>query len=248
MTTFGVNQPRSARGHSPVSSATSITITSSSQSSVTTSSSRSSRRASSISVQQPSPSQHQLPQRPDWAANNIPYHPAPMPTMGSGHPGTNVAEFPPLLRNGTNAEPMQVERAKMRPPNMNAWNGVASRVNQSRPIQQGQSPVDTESQAQTYPTGAVSSRETDPDFPRRVPAGRPTGTLFDPSSSSPKCSPASAVSMPDSSVTAVSLGEGEMSVEDAIEAKLAALSVSSGIAIGPPPTKAPSYAKIVRRD
>lgn len=198
-------------------------------------------------MQQPAPSQHQLPQRPDWAANNVPYHPAPMLPMGSMHPTTNVAEFPPLLRNGTNAEPMQVERAKMRPPNMNVWNGAVSRVAQTRPMQVPRSPVNFETPSSPYSVKSLQ-RETDPDFPRRAPIGRPTGTLFDPSSSSPKPSSASAVSVPDSSMTAASVGEGEMSVEDAIEAKLAALSVSSGIDIGPPPIKAPSYAKIVRRD
>ena len=48
-------------------------------------------------------------------------------------------------------------------------------------------------------------------------------------------------------------GDGEkdgVSPQDVIEAKLAALSVSAGISIGPPPVKAqaPSYAKIVRRE
>ena len=163
------------------------------------------------------------------------------------HPATNVAEFPPLHRNGTNAEPMQVERVKMRPPSMNVWNGAASRVIQPQPMSSAHSPISFEPPPGSYPV-RPSPRETDPDFPRRAVVGRPSGTLFDPSSVSPKHSPASAVSIVDSSVTAVSIGEDEMSVEDAIEAKLAALSVSSGIAIGPPPNKAPSYAKIVRRD
>lgn len=45
----------------------------------------------------------------------------------------------------------------------------------------------------------------------------------------------------------------DMSPEDIIEAKLQALSFSTGMAIGPPPVRAapgsgPSYAKVVRRD
>jgi hypothetical protein len=164
---------------------------------------------------------------------------------GQMHPVTNVAEFPPLHRNGTNAEPMQVERAKMRPSNVNVWNGAASRAIQTRPMPSSQSP-DASEAPHTLSPAKTLHKETDPDFPRRAPVGRPSGTLFDPSS--PRNTPASAISNPDPSVTAVPIGEDEMSAEDAIEAKLAALSVSSGIAIGPPPNKAPSYAKIVRRD
>ncbi|WWC89251.1 uncharacterized protein L201_004171 [Kwoniella dendrophila CBS 6074] len=112
----GTDQRRNMRAHSP--------------SSTTSASSRSSRRTSSIQLAPPSSSQHQLPQRPDWAANNVPYHPSPLPVPGTnGHNpttmgGTNPAEFPPLLRQGqgTNAEPMQVERVKIKP-SESVWNG-----------------------------------------------------------------------------------------------------------------------------
>ena len=165
-----------------------------------------------------------------------------MPYPAAGPP--NAFDFPPLLRNGTNAEPMQVERAKMRPSQGNVWNGAAARVIQhpTRPFP-GQPPV--ASPTQTAPSGS----DHDPDFPRRVPSNRPPGVLYDPSGN--KAGPP----RPDSTVSAnqpasstVHSENQEMSVEDAIEAKLAALSVASGIAIGPPPNKAPSYAKIVRRD
>lgn len=46
-------------------------------------------------------------------------------------------------------------------------------------------------------------------------------------------------------------GQGLLSPEEVIEAKLAAVSLSAGVSIGPPPSKQPqtaSYAKIVQRD
>ncbi|BEJ13028.1 hypothetical protein CspHIS471_0302020 [Cutaneotrichosporon sp. HIS471] len=93
------------------------------QSPASTTSSRSSRRASSIHIQQPQPGQHPLPPRPDWAANNVPYHPSPMPPAGGSEPSTS--DFPPLHRGplgaGFRAEPMQVEKVKMRPPAATAW-------------------------------------------------------------------------------------------------------------------------------
>jgi hypothetical protein len=41
-------------------------------------------------------------------------------------PGQSPTDFPPLRQGGTHAEPMQIERAKMRPLNgtASAWNGV----------------------------------------------------------------------------------------------------------------------------
>ncbi|KLT43978.1 hypothetical protein CC85DRAFT_284019 [Cutaneotrichosporon oleaginosum] len=103
------------------------------QSPASTTSSRSSRRASSIQIQQPQPGQHPLPPRPDWAANNVPYHPSSAP-----HPGAepSTSDFPPLHRGAQapafRAEPMQIEKVKMRPsPAGTAWNGSGSEGNRN---------------------------------------------------------------------------------------------------------------------
>ena len=132
---LGVSDKRSARGHSP--------------SSATTTSSRSSRKTTSIPVQQPLPGQHQLPQRPDWAADNVPYHPSPIPMPGGLAPSTpNVSDFPPLLRHGTNAEPMQVERVKTRAPSGTVWNGAGGQAIQPHAQAQAQSPAQVQAQVQ----------------------------------------------------------------------------------------------------
>jgi hypothetical protein len=321
MTGLGIGQERRGRAHSPVGPTRRIhgCPADSLQSSTTTTSSRSSRRAGSINLSQPSPGQHPLPQRPDWAANNIPYQPSPMPLQrGAMISGPSTTDFPPLLRNGTQAEPMQQERAKMRPGTV--WNGAAVKalahgsvvpgpVGTSAPVSPGvpmTSPAPTRTpnpilQPQAgAPSAIVSSvapstsgpvSEYDPDFPRRMP-GRSTGTLFDPSAPRPISRPESVnrnkvanglVGSPATSgVSAVPavVGAGTsgasgssgssglgglsgltattsgMTPEDVIEAKLAAISVSVGVSIGPPAAKsapaapgpAPSYAKIVRRD
>ena len=208
-----------------------------------------------------------MPQRPDWAANNIPYHPSPIPPAGSimGN-APNNSDFPPLRQN-FHAVPMQVERAKHTPSNGTVWNGRATypAAPSPHPSQMHPNPsahIQPHAQASAAapqlppPHGPGTSTPaplvSDPDFPRRVPSGRPAGTLFDPSgsASAAKHSSASATSVPDSTATAVSsavsstVADG-ISTEDQIEAKLQALSISQGIAIGPPPK---SYAKIVRRE
>jgi hypothetical protein len=172
----------------------------------------------------------------------------------------NNADFPPLRQNFY-AVPMQVERAKHIPSNGTVWNGRATypTAQQYNPPQMNPRPHPQSGVAPPQPppphrpgTSTPAPPDSDPDFPRRVPSGRSAGTLFDPSgsASAAKHSPASATSVPDSTVTAVSsavsstVADG-LSAEDQIEAKLRALSVSQGIAIGPPPK---SYAKIVRRD
>lgn len=242
MTSMGLLERRSTRGQSP--------------SSTTTASSRSSRRAASIIINPPQ--QHQLPQRPDWAANNVPYHPSPMPNQAQV-PAPSTTDFPPLLRNGTNAEPMQVERAKARP-NGTVWNGTAVKA-----LQQAQmaSPADVipspprptviaplPSRTPNPPTvvDVLNAQESDPDFPRRNTFNRTVPALYDPSASRP-ISRASSVTRQRPGTPSVS---AEMNGDDIIEAKLAAVSLSAGISIGPPPAKsalgAPSYAKIVRRD
>ncbi|OXH40208.1 hypothetical protein J005_00354 [Cryptococcus neoformans] len=273
MTSLGTEGKRT-RGHSPSQSST-----------TTTASSHSSRRTSSINV--PPPSQHQLPQRPDWAANNVPYHPSPIipnPSVSdaSAHRqavalGPNTAEFPPLLRSGTAAEPMQVERAKIRPMNGGGvWNGATPSASMSGPLLPGQVVPSAEPRVSILPGPRAhsdtqipqcqpQSNNDDPDFPRRAPS-KTVPTLFDPSA--PRLAaisqPASQGSRPSSpSVNQddpafsgdtdpdPDRGQGLLSPEEVIEAKLAAVSLSAGVSIGPPPSKQPqtaSYAKIVQRD
>lgn len=185
----------------------------------------------------------------------------PVPMMGA-----NPSDFPPLHRHGLNAEPMQVERAKM-VPRGNVWNGNTSRgmrqpVNSPRPNNNGQTPYTGAPASQFTNTLDESARshtpgpnDVDPDFRRNISAKAP-GTLYD-----PKQGIASSISRPDSSASirtstsaVPSTMEGEVdagisrSAAEAIEAKLAALSVTAGIDIGPPPKSSPSYAKIVRRE
>ncbi|WVO22062.1 uncharacterized protein IAS62_003386 [Cryptococcus decagattii] len=277
MTSLGPEGKRT-RGHSPSQSST-----------TTTASSHSSRRTSSINV--PPPSQHQLPQRPDWAANNVPYHPSPIianPSVSDAssvhhHPaialGPNTAEFPPLLRSSTAAEPMQVERAKMRPMNGNVWNGGVPPVEPRVSILPGPrahthtlSVNQTQTQTQTQIAQCQPQlNNDDPDFPRRAPS-KTAATLYDPSAPRPSISQSAAgvsqgsrPSSPglnhggDAAAAAVfsgdtDHGQGLLSPEEVIEAKLAAVSLSAGVSIGPPPSKQPqpqtvaSYAKIVQRD
>ncbi|OCF40324.1 hypothetical protein I317_05891 [Kwoniella heveanensis CBS 569] len=284
---LGSENKNRTRGHSP--------------SSATTTSSRSSRRANSIQLAPPAPGQHQLPQRPDWAANNVPYHPSPMPlpSQGSQTPsGPSAAEFPPLLRQGqgTNAEPMQVERAKMKATNGTVWNGAAVKTIQHN-SQVHPSPASPRiaiipGPPRTPGPGSVQSAivplapqaqyqvqvDIDPDFPRRVPA-KTAPTLYDPSgprstgaitaSAASSISP-SVPSLNNSRPSSVNTNgdraaydqaragtaspalavSTDMSAEDIIEAKLAAVSINAGVSIGPPPSRqaGASYAKIVRRD
>ncbi|ORY33987.1 hypothetical protein BCR39DRAFT_586187 [Naematelia encephala] len=233
---------RSTRGHSPES--------------VTTTSSRSSRRTSSINL--PQPSNHQLPTRPDWAVNNIPYHPSPMLPPGSQMTnGPNVADFPPL-RNGTDAVPMQVERARMpRPANGNVWNGGASRSMQNVPPNGASNNSPMPATRSPHPQHAIpgpaaqpaaptiQNGDHDPDFPRRAPVLRNVPVLFDPSAPRPASRDASVHQSP--AITATN----PTTVDDEIEARLAAVSMNAGVTIGPPPARSvipPSYAKIVRRE
>lgn len=282
--------------HSPVSSLP-AECWSSRQASTT--SSRSSRQASSIHIQQPLPGQHPLPQRPDWAANNVPYHPSPMPLQpGAGEPSTS--DFPPLHRGATAmaAEPMQIEKVKMRPPpSGTVWNGTSARgIQHPNHGTTGSQPEMTTPQQlspvicaptvsilpnpnqPTTPVQPLPPVDLDPDFPRRVPSSR-TPSLYDPSAPAPPprlarqshspapvlthapppptlaalspispttASHASAMSSP-VNVTATSPSPTDTGA-DAVEARLAALSVK-GVVVGPPASRQPpSYAKIVRRD
>jgi hypothetical protein len=169
-------------------------------------SSRSSKRTSSIHITQPQPGQHPLPQRPDWAANNVPYHPSPMSlgTPGSAEPSSS--DFPPLHRTGaTNAEPMQIEKVKMRPPNGTVWNGAAPRnfnhhggysspaqetltdVHPSQLLHAQQAPMSILPNPNTglkHILAAMPLDDMDPDFPRRIPSSR-APSLFDPSAPRP---------------------------------------------------------------
>lgn len=218
------------------------------QSPASTASSRSSRRTSSIHIQQPQPGQHPLPQRPDWAANNVPYHPAALHIAlhAGGEPSTS--DFPPLHRvSGTSAEPMQIEKVKLRP---NGSPTVWSASSGSRPSPQPHhlqhhqphhnahyTPVPTPPPRRTPPAVAIGpnhlNRATtldstgDPDFPRRTPSGR-TPSLYDPSAPKVKTqsvAPAEAGEM----MASLSL-DGQQLPQD-----------QQG-------SRAPSYAKIVRRD
>ncbi|ODN94241.1 hypothetical protein L198_05096 [Cryptococcus wingfieldii CBS 7118] len=270
MTSLGLNEGKRGRGHSPVSLS----------STTTASSSHSSRRTSSINV--PPPSQHQLPQRPDWAANNVPYHPSPMvtpPNLGvsvaapgmhggmglvSGQ-GPSAAEFPPLLRSGTAAEPMQVERAKMRPMTTpTVWGAGATAGGIGSPQMAPHVPshvaILSAPRAQSQPPlhhhAPPAAKEEDPDFPRRVPA-KAAPTLYDPSAPSGSLisggsRPPSVNANPRTPTSSRSMASGGgLSPEEVIEAKLAAVSISAGVSIGPPPSRqnqAASYAKIARRE
>ncbi|WVO16141.1 hypothetical protein L204_103811 [Cryptococcus depauperatus] len=265
----GNGQKKNVRGHSP--------------SSTTTTSSHSSRRASSIIV--PPPSQHQLPQRPDWAANNIPYQPSPIfnnPAVVSygGQPmlgNPNIAEFSPLLRSDTAAEPMQAERVKACAVT-GAWNSTPFAVNSAFPIQvSGNASFISNTPlseprvtilpgiraAQPMPSVVTPPRSMveDPDFPKRMP-GKSVAVLYDPRA--PHSSqtngqgqnqfsrPPSANANQPSTPTGVHVAQSKkMSPEEVIEAKLAVVSIKSGVSIGPPPNKsmqAASYAKVVKRD
>lgn len=169
------------------------------QSPASTASSRSSRRASSIHIQPPLPGQHPLPQRPDWAANNVPYHPSPGVAV---EPSTS--EFPPLHRGVpvTNAEPMQVEKIKLKPTNgTTVWNGAGSHAVRAVEVAHGivtpqQSPILSHECVSILPNPMKAAEipqilptplplaETDPDFPRRVQSTR-APLLFDPSAPVP---------------------------------------------------------------
>ncbi|TXT08929.1 hypothetical protein VHUM_02403 [Vanrija humicola] len=251
----GVAEPRRNGRQSPAS---------------TTSSSRSSRRASSIQITQPLPGQHPLPQRPDWAANNVPYHPSPLPPPGhSGHSDASTSDFPPLHRGlvaNNAAEPMQVEKVKMRPPPAaSAWNNGTARQPHPHPhhqvlpepTPQPQSPLTPQAaptislfsnpispKAATPVAPHVVDVEADPDFPRRIPSAR-TPALYDPSAPS---APARAARASPAPVQVPTPLAAEVVTDEVIEARIAALNIK-GVSIGPPSTRQPpSYAKIVRRD
>jgi hypothetical protein len=85
----------------------------------------------------------------------------------------------------------------------------------------------------------------DPDFPRRATSSKSTPVLYDPGVGRPL--PLSD-SRPSSVIrnNVMPLAEEE---RDLIEARLAAVSLSTGVTIGPPKVNgAPSYAKAVKRD
>lgn len=237
------------------------------QSSTTTTSSRSSRHAGSISLV--APSQHPLPQRPDWAANNVPYQISAAGRQSSfGSAGSGgTPDFPPLARfagTATYAEPMQVERAKTRPPNGSAWTGptpitsqIASPVSPRSSMMKtpgplvpsprtpaGPPPTTSRTDDASPAAADISNEGSDElEFPRRGPSLSSSQTLFDPSA------PTSTTAKTEA---AGPIDESNMLPEDVIEAKLAAISLREGVTIGPPPNRqngaAPSYAKIVKRD
>lgn len=287
------HERRTARAHSPVSAHPQRVPSSADtwfQSSVTTTSSRSSRPAKASSIVIAPPTSHPLPNRPDWAANNIQYHPSAAPAPGIASP--SAADFPPLHRGATAAEPMQLERARARPaPHETVWKGAGGKAlsqngvspqatvhqqlpppsqhHSAQPVRPAVAPSALQSRpapvaisTTTRPSTTEVPEQQDPDFPRRPPAGKSAGQLYDPSaprSSSrigapaiPPSNSGAVASAPGAAAAHSAVGHAGMTPEDIIEAKLQAVSISMGVAIGPPAQKnangAPSYAKIVRRD
>nr|XP_019011102.1 uncharacterized protein I206_04411 [Kwoniella pini CBS 10737]OCF49883.1 hypothetical protein I206_04411 [Kwoniella pini CBS 10737] len=251
----GSESRKNTRGHSP--------------SSATTASSRSSRRTSSIPLSIPTSSQHQLPQRPDWAANNVPYHPSPLPVPGTA--GLNgyvngppsAVEFPPLLRQGqgTNAEPMQVERVKIKPSSGSVWNGTTVNIKPTTHLHNGSTgneqkisilpgPSRTPAPVPASAPPPQQQEMVDPDFPRRLPS-KTQAVLYDPSANSH--SRPSSVNT-NKSITSNSNSNIALSAEEIIEARLAQISLDNGIYIGSAPNSrdgagpGKSYAKVLRRD
>lgn len=123
---------------------------------------------------------------------------------GAADPSTS--DFPPLHRGAAvvSAEPMQVEKVKMRPSGATVWNGTAARgiqqPGQQQPAGAG-GPADMTPQQLSpaiYGPPAVSILpnpikpptpvqplppvDVDPDFPRRMPSSS-TPSLYDPSAS-----------------------------------------------------------------
>lgn len=212
------------------------------------------------------PSQHPLPQRPDWAANNIPYQitaagrQASVGSIGS----SSTSEFPPLGRNGvgTAAEPMQVERAKTRLSGSGpAWNGatVDSPISNSNGVAaspQTHAPQSPRSSMMRTPAPLVPSPKT-PAGPAALSPRSALGSVTAddraideqdfprrvPSinSSQTLFDPSAPASQPPSASrpasTAPPVEESGMTPEDVIEAKLAAISIREGVTIGPPPNK-----------
>ena len=231
-----------------------------------------------------------MPQRPDWSANNVPYHPSALP-----HPTTsaNPTDFPPLLRKETNAEPMQVERARVKSGGT-VWNGAGAKALQTNGAQgytipstprsqniappPSKTPIPSVRRPQSPINSSPSvSLESDPDFPRRQPTSVPTP--YDPSANSGKPPPPTVTNLDQTNAasaekikalihsssslidassdisTSIAMLSGGVTVDEAIEARLAAVSLSSGISIGPPAVRGSSspgipasYAKIVRKD
>ncbi|EIW70369.1 hypothetical protein TREMEDRAFT_73438 [Tremella mesenterica DSM 1558] len=271
MTSLVHSDRRSTRGHSP----SSIT---------TASSSRSSRRTNSIQLAPPAPGQFPLPQRPDWAANNVPYYPSPLPLQVPQIPNgaSSQTDFPPLSgplgRNGTNAEPMQVERAKIRA-GQNAWNGNSGRPTQSSsPLSSPKIQTATLSRPRTpapstiIQTTPVVSVMSHPSQAAQLTSSTSHLTAVVPpqviiSSEDPdfprripSARPAAVLFDPSAppqprptpAVAPVVAGETE------IEAKLREVSISANVVIGPPKVHmaaavssaptGPSYARVVRRE
>ncbi|KAL7421819.1 hypothetical protein Q5752_003590 [Cryptotrichosporon argae] len=252
MTSLSSDQRR-GRGQSPSQASTTSSV-----------SSRQAPLIQSINIQQPHAGQHPLPQRPDWAANNIPYHPSPIANAEQ----PSQTDFPPLARNGTNAEPMQVEKAKVRNASGGSvWTGSSAKAFQpgqptqiapnprrtpGPPQQHGSQQQTPQAQYSSHPQQAEQHAD-DPDFPRRMPPSR-APALYDPLA--PRSAPASTpIRPPVAPAASAPVGRAitpgasaPASTSDDIEARLAAVSVSAGVSIGPPVRQPPSYAKIVRRD
>lgn len=95
---------------------------------------------------------------------------------------------------------------------------------------------------------------------RRAPTSRPIQALYDPTAPSSRPTSSNGIhpvssqaTVPTPQTSTFPTDGPDMSPEDLIEAKLQALSFSTGVAIGPPPVRGgngpgPSYAKIVRRE
>ena len=261
MTNLKPTGQRNGRGQSPVSRChlSSIRELTMSQSSTTTTSSRSSKRGAPL--RPPAPGQHQLPQRPDWAANNVPYHPLTNLTQ-NGHqkPAADAHEFPPLGRNGTNAEPMQVERVRLTPAKLKStsvWNSGTMRLvpgDSSSPDGLASPGVSFISPTTSQEAQIDTPLPSDTPQPPETPDTPSSPGTYDDMSLSPDGPVMSAEEDGPIDTTvqglpaAVEDSRAEVNSAEVIEAKLAALSVSSGISIGPPPIKTvPSYAKIVRQ-
>lgn len=155
-----------------------------------------------------------------------------MPLPGTGEPSTS--DFPPLHRGAAvvAAEPMQIEKVKMRPPSGTVWNGTAARGIQPGHAQPGHAPnndamtpqqlspvtappsvsILLNPNQQPMPVQTLPPIDFDPDFPRRIPSSR-TPSLYDPSApalpprpvrQSPAPGPASAPSIAPTALHALS--------------------------------------------
>lgn len=253
----GMKLTNMQRGHSPVSRlcmhAKKLT---NHQSSTTTASSRSSK---SITVSQPS--NHPLPQRPDWSRPSASGDFPPLKSDGAkGAAQDNSKAGWTGVSNGSNGI---VANGINGVNGLNGVNGVNANgaVHSTTKAINGTSTNGSSGQVTngtSHPEVAVAPTTDDPDFPRRTPI---RAQLYDPAtkgiSRPPSTAPtihAQATGVPPASagLTGIVVTPG-MTPEDVIEAKLQALSVTAGVSIGPPPVRAgpaagASYAKAVRRE